>query len=68
MTSSTLISSECSTVSGKRPAKPKTDSFPAHLRREEQIAPLLDEDQKQADSGASIERILVNKVLHCKKP
>ena len=55
-------------TSAKRPAKPKTDSFPAHLRREEQVAPLSDEDQKQADAGAAIERILVNEVLHYKKP
>jgi len=55
-------------TSAKRPAKPKTDSFPAHLRREEQVAPLSDEDQKQADAGAAIERILVNEVLHYRKP
>jgi transposase len=52
----------------KKPAKPKSDSFPAHLRREEIVEPLSADDQKLADAGAPVERVLLNEVLHMKKP
>jgi transposase len=52
----------------KQAAKPKSDSFPAHLRREDIVAPLSGQDQLLADAGAPVDRILISEVLHYKKP
>jgi hypothetical protein len=52
----------------KKEAKPRTDSFPAHLRREETVKPLSDDDQKLADSGHEVFRQLIQEVLCYKRP
>jgi transposase len=52
----------------KKEAKPRTDSFPAHLRREETVKPLFDKDQPLADSGRKVVRQLIQEVLCYKKP
>ena len=51
----------------KKEAKPRSDSFPAHLRREETVKPLSDEDQKLADSGHEVIRQLIHEVLRYKR-
>jgi hypothetical protein len=51
----------------KKDAKPRSDSFPAHLRREEIVTPLSDEDQKLADSGSEVVRQLIQEVLCYKR-
>jgi hypothetical protein len=52
----------------KKEAKPRSDSFPAHLRREETVKSLSDEDQKLADSGREVVRQLIHEVLCYKRP
>ncbi len=52
----------------KKVAKPRSDSFPAHLRREEIVKPLSDDDQKLADSGHEVFRQLIQEVLCYKRP
>ena len=52
----------------KKEAKPRSDSFPAHLRREETVMPLSDDDQKLADSGHEVFRQLIQEVLCYKRP
>ena len=52
----------------KREAKPRTDSFPAHLRREEIVKPLSDKDQSLVDSARKVVRQLIQEVLCYKKP
>ena len=52
----------------KKEAKPRSDSFPAHLRREETVKSLSDEDQKLADSGREVVRQLTHEVLCYKRP
>jgi hypothetical protein len=52
----------------KQVAKPKSDTFPAHLRREDIVEPLSSQDQLLADAGAAVDRILISEVLHYTKP
>lgn len=52
----------------KKEAKPRSDSFPAHLRREETVKSLSEEDQKLADSGREVVRQLIHEVLCYKRP
>jgi len=52
----------------KKEAKPRSDSFPAHLRREEEVKPLSAEDQKLADAGREVLRQLIQEVLCYKRP
>jgi transposase len=52
----------------KKQAKPRTDSFPIHLRREDIVKPLSSDDQKLADSGREVVRQLIQEVLCYKRP
>jgi len=52
----------------KKDAKPKSGSFPAHLRREEIVAPLVEADQKLADQGREVIRQLIRESLAYVRP
>ena len=52
----------------KKDSKPRSDSFPAHLRREEIVAPLSEADQQLADQGREVIRQLVRESLGYIRP
>ena len=52
----------------KKDPKPRSDSFPAHLRREEIVAPLSEADQQLADQGREVIRQLIRESLGYIRP
>jgi len=52
----------------KKDSKPRSDSFPAHLRREEIVAPLSEADQQLADQGREVIRQLIRESLGYVRP
>ena len=52
----------------KKDSKPRSDSFPAHLRREEIVAPLSEADQQLADQGREVIRQLIRESLGYIRP